>query len=139
MTLRAAFAFLFALASFVQSASAQTFVLDGTTLDVDGTRWRLADIHAPGASEAGGAAAKAALQDLTRRGSASCRMLAIDRAKRRVGWCAVDGEDLGEALVRSGVAARCPGADVAGRYEAAQAAAGPWPHALPRWCGASRQ
>lgn len=89
-------------------------IVDGDTLDIDGDRHRLAGVDAPerhqtclddaGASWACGRVATETLQALIGEGPVSCSTSSQDRYGRSVSSCSAGGADLGEALVRAGLA-----------------------------------
>lgn len=104
------------------------WVIDGDTIEdrADGVRYRLANIDAPETGDNAkcfrerelGEAAKSAAIKLVRTASdvAVRRTWRIDRYGRRVAFVLVDGRDLGELLVRHGLAR-------------------PWRGRRRRWCG----
>lgn len=86
---------------------------DGDTLTLDGHRIRLAGIDAPemaqvckraGADWRCGAAARARLAELLRAGPVTCRAQGTDKYGRRLARCENDLGDLGERMVREGLA-----------------------------------
>ena len=89
-------------------------IVDGDTLDIDGDRHRLAGVDAPerhqtclddaGARWACGRVATETLQALIGEGPVSCSTSSQDRYGRSVSSCSSGGADLGEALVRAGLA-----------------------------------
>lgn len=88
-------------------------VVDGDTLVLDGHRIRLSGIDAPeiaqscernGAAYRCGEAAASALRELVAGGPVACRLSGRDRYDRALGRCSAGGQDLGAALVRSGLA-----------------------------------
>jgi len=88
-------------------------VIDGDTLDVGGVRVRLHGLDAfergqtcdlPEGPWACGAAATAALSDTAEGRSLDCTVIDTDRYGRQVARCVRNGEDVGEALVRRGLA-----------------------------------
>lgn len=106
---------LFALAVFCTPAIAENVqIVDGDTLDVGGTRYRINGIDAPEAgqtciSERGkkwscGDAATNTLYDLTRGKTVVCETLAIDSYGRDVARCTAGGTDLAHAMVEKGMA-----------------------------------
>ncbi len=112
-------------------------VLVGTArvVDGDGVRFgrvevRLQGIAAPednaAARDAGGPEASAALSRLADGREVSCRLDGTTTGRRSgnrpVGLCEVDGADLGEAMVRAGLARDCPRYS-GGRYAGAERAA----------------
>lgn len=98
------------------------FAVDGDTLDVRGTRIRLAGIDAPERHQTcGGAtiwpcgeAAQTALQTALAAGVAHCEGRARDVYHRLVASCRVGEVDIAESLVRAGLALS------AGRYSASE-------------------
>ncbi|MGV1015050.1 MAG: thermonuclease family protein [Methyloceanibacter sp.] len=103
---------------------------DGDTLQVGDTRYRLFGIDAPelhqtcededGKSWACGRTAQERLKELAGRGPVTCTTRARDRFDRIVAVCRMDGElDLGEALVREGLAINLGGRGK-GPYEDAE-------------------
>jgi endonuclease YncB( thermonuclease family) len=89
-------------------------VIDGDTLDVDGTRVRLFGIDAPESKQSCqaasgddyrcGSASTQALRDLVGGHEVACRVVDRDRYQRWVSRCAVDGADIGDVMVRKGFA-----------------------------------
>jgi endonuclease YncB( thermonuclease family) len=102
-----------------QSAPAETVVLrgsrhvrsiiDGDTFKVGDRSIRLHGIDAPELAQscegwAAGEAARNALVGLLARGAPQCKYVATDAYGRTVAICRVNGEDVSEAMVRSGMA-----------------------------------
>ena len=85
-------------------------VLDGDTLRVGSESIRLQGIDAPELRQtcsdgwAAGEAARRALVALVDRGPPSCMRVTTDHYGRTVAFCQVNGEDIGEAMVRQGMA-----------------------------------
>ncbi|WP_374837409.1 thermonuclease family protein [Mycoplana ramosa] len=86
---------------------------DGDTLTMGGRRIRLSGMDAPeltqpckrdGAEWYCGAAARAHLAELLRRGTITCRLIGTDRYDRTLARCRVGDDDLGERMVRDGLA-----------------------------------
>ena len=109
-------------------------VIDGDGLEIDGQRIRLHGVDAfeydqqCGGSSCG-AAARAALSDLVRGRAVECRPVDVDRYGRTVARCYADGQDLGAAMVRDGMALayRRYGQDYVDEEASAQRAqAGAW-------------
>ncbi len=108
------------------------WVLDGDTIDdkASGVRYRLANIDAPETGDnakcfrerqQGEAAKRAAILAIRKAQIVSARNThRTDRYGRRVAFVYVDGRDLGELLVESGLAV-------------------PWAGSRNRWCGPSGQ
>lgn len=111
-----------------------TKIRNGDTIEVSGVPIRLNGLHCPERDEAGGMPATHAVQRLLGSGEAVCELTGETTYDRQVGWCASDGVDLGESLIRDGYCARCPRYDPKERYLAAQAAAGAWPGSMPPYC-----
>lgn len=88
-------------------------VVDGDTLTLNHERIRLEGVDAPelkqtcmrdGASWPCGTLARFALAELVQRGPIFCTSSSRDRYDRRIARCTVSGIDLGEELVRRGLA-----------------------------------
>ncbi|MCP5085805.1 MAG: thermonuclease family protein, partial [Rhodobacteraceae bacterium] len=92
----------------------QLQIVDGDTLILDGTRYRINGIDAPeagqkctsdrGKSWACGDAATNALYEMTVGRTATCKKLATDICNRIVARCAADGNDLAQEMVARGLA-----------------------------------
>ncbi len=106
---------IIALAFFSGPAFANTVhIVDGDTLDVDGTRYRINGIDAPEAVQkcktergrdwACGTAATNALYDLTKGKTVRCKTLAVDKYGRDIGRCFADKTDIAQAMVAQGMA-----------------------------------
>ena len=93
----------------VWPAVAQT-VVDGDTIKLDGTTWRLWGIDAPEMQQtcadgwAAGIEAKRALEALMAEREVACESRGHDRYGRTIGLCRADGQDLGAAMVSAGMA-----------------------------------
>lgn len=116
------------------AGASSVHVVDGDGLEIDGLRIRLHGIDAfeydqqCGGSSCG-AAARAALSDLVRGRDVECRPVDVDRYGRTVARCYADGQDLGAAMVRDGMALayRRYGQDYVDEEASAQRArAGAW-------------
>ena len=93
-------------------------VIDGDTVDVDGIRHRLAGLDAPeryqtcidaaGVTWACGRAASERIEELIGAGRVTCSGSSEDRYGRSVSSCSVGGADLGQMLVRAGLALNDP-------------------------------
>ncbi len=104
-------------------------IVDGDSLEIAGERIRLFGIDAPegrqqcrdakGADYACGREAARALTSLIGGRTVTCRMVTHDQYQRDVATCAVEGQDLGDAMVRSGHARDYP-RHSRGRYAAAE-------------------
>ena len=91
------------------ATKAQVNVVDGDTVKVDGTTFRIFGIDAPEAKQAcadgwpaGQEAAKALRALLS--GPVTCEPRGIDRYGRTIGLCRVAGSDLGRSMVSAGMA-----------------------------------
>ncbi|MDX3971623.1 MAG: thermonuclease family protein [Bradyrhizobium sp.] len=107
----------------------QASVVDGDTLEIQGTRIRLWGVDAPESSQLCrgedssqyrcGAEAANDLDTYIGRRPVSCVPLNLDQYGRTVATCSVSGTDLGEWLVRNGLAFDWPQYSK-GRYDGAQ-------------------
>ena len=107
----------------------QASVIDGDTLEVHGTRIRLWGIDAPESSQLCrgedssqyrcGARAANELDTFIAQRPVNCVPLSLDRYGRTVATCSVGGVDLGEWLVRNGLALDWPQYSK-GKYDAVQ-------------------
>src|SRR6185312_14746632 len=107
----------------------QASIIDGDTLEIHGTRIRLWGIDAPESSQLCrgadsnlyrcGASAANDLDTFIARRPVSCIPISEDQYGRSVATCSVGGADLGEWLVRNGLALDWPQYS-RGRYAAAQ-------------------
>lgn len=105
-------------------------VTDGDTLRVNGRTIRLRGVDAPelrqtcrtaeGRPYACGEAARAALARLAEGRNLACRIHGRDRYRRMLGRCSAGGEDVGESLVRSGLALAYLARDYAAAEEEAR-------------------
>lgn len=97
------------LASLTLPASAQT-VVDGDTIKLGGTRWRLWGIDAPETHQAcadgwaAGLEATAVMRKLIEGRAVVCELRGHDRYQRSIGLCRAGGEDLSAAIVSAGMA-----------------------------------
>jgi endonuclease YncB( thermonuclease family) len=90
------------------AAQAQT-VVDGDTIKLNGTTWRLWGIDAPESRQwcgryPAGARATEMLDQLMRAKSINCEERGIDQYGRTIGLCRANGDDLGATMVRLGQA-----------------------------------
>ena len=109
--------------------SGQASIIDGDTLEIHGTRIRLWGIDAPESSQLCrdedsslyrcGAQAANDLDAFIARRPVSCLFVGLDQYGRTVATCLAGGADLGEWLVRNGLALDWPQFSK-GRYAAAQ-------------------
>lgn len=98
----------------VMAATGPARVVDGDTIRIDGTRFRLAGIDAPemgqpcvnreGRAFDCGEVARRGLEEVVAGRDVSCTAETIDRYDRPVARCMVDGTDLAEVMVKSGFA-----------------------------------
>ena len=110
----------------------QASVIDGDTLEIHGTRIRLWGIDAPESTQfcrsddslryRCGAQAANDLDAFIARRPVNCAPMSLDRYGRTVASCSAGGADLGEWLVRSGLALDWPQFS-RGRYDGAQRSA----------------
>lgn len=106
--------------------AAAIIVADGDTFELAGQRYRLHDIDAPElhqtcADEAGrrwpcGRHARSELRRLVSRSDIVCAPVSRDRFGRLIATCTADGRDLGEAMVRAGLAIAYRGRGSVGHY-----------------------
>lgn len=95
-------------------ASAQVRIIDGDTLDIGETRYRINGIDAPelgqrcqtasGKNWGCGVQAREMLKRFTQSGKVRCRRLATDDYEREIARCQAGSLDLAEAMVRAGMA-----------------------------------
>jgi endonuclease YncB( thermonuclease family) len=120
----------------------QASVIDGDTLDIHGTRIRLWGLDAPESSQLCrgedslpyrcGAKSANALDSYIGRRPVNCSPITLDQYGRTVATCSVGGADIGDWLVRSGLALDWSEYSK-GKYDAAQRGA---EHAgLGMWTG----
>jgi endonuclease YncB( thermonuclease family) len=148
-----------ASAAAADNQAGQASVIDGDTLEIHGTRIRLWGIDAPESSQLCrgddslqyrcGAKAANDLDAFIARRPVNCLPISLDRYGRTVATCSVGGTDLGDWLVRNGLALDWPQYskrkydDV--QREAEQAGRGMWagsyvePWAFPRLHQARRE
>jgi endonuclease YncB( thermonuclease family) len=108
-------------------------VSDGDSFRRGGERYRLQDIDAPelhqtckdagGREWACGKRAREELRKLLGPRGVTCTPVTRDRFGRVVATCAVDGRDVGEAMVRGGWATAYRGRGLSGRYASAESEA----------------
>jgi endonuclease YncB( thermonuclease family) len=130
----AAITVIFMLLANIGAALADDFtgrasIIDGDTLEIRGARIRLGGIDAPESTQlcrSGdslqyrcGAMSANDLDAFIATRSVNCMPFSLDRYGRTLATCSVDGVDLGEWLVRSGLALDWPQYSK-GRYDAAQ-------------------
>ena len=101
---------LAATALYAATALAQTVVVDGRTLEIDGSSIRLWGMDAPDRAQTcdqkwpAGQEAMAKLAELVRGHAVECESKGHDGDGRTLALCRVDGQDLGAAMVRAGMA-----------------------------------
>lgn len=101
------FLIIFFLLAF--PALAETRVIDGDTLDIDGTIYRLNGIDAPEHGQKCGrwrcgAAATDRLAELVNGAPVACEAISEDRYGRTIATCRAGGSDVAETLVSEGLA-----------------------------------
>jgi endonuclease YncB( thermonuclease family) len=124
--------FVLAAPSHAQTLAGQASVVDGDTIEIHRQRIRLSGIDAPESDQICrgddslpyrcGAKAANELDRFIAGRPVSCEQVDVDRYKRVVAFCSVDHADLGEWLVRQGLAVDWPRYS-RGKYAAAQGAA----------------
>jgi endonuclease YncB( thermonuclease family) len=107
----------------------QASIIDGDTLEIHGTRIRLWGVDAPESSQLCrgedslqykcGAKAANALDAFLARRPVNCSLITLDQYGRTVASCSVEGVDLGQWLVRNGLALDWPQYSKR-KYDAAQ-------------------
>ena len=127
------FAVTFATLAIADDIAGQASVVDGDTLDIHGQRIRLAGIDAPehdqlcddttGKHYQCGSVAANRLADFIDHRPIICPPMYKDQYRRDVASCTVAGQDIGEWLVKNGLAIRWPKYDRAGTYIEAQTSA----------------
>lgn len=120
---------LFSLSAFAKDVVGQASIIDGDTLEIHGTRIRLWGIDAPESSQLCrgddsllyrcGAKVANELDTFIARRPVSCLPVSLDRYGRTVATCLVGDVDLGDWLVRHGIALDWPRYSK-GRYAEAQ-------------------
>ncbi len=113
-TIRAIFAVLISVLLWGTPVQSQTSIVDGDTIKIGATTYRLNGIDAPEASQtckksqgrewACGSDATKALKRLARWKSVKCDPISKDRYGRTIATCYAGGKDLGAELVKSGLA-----------------------------------
>nr|WP_146691135.1 thermonuclease family protein [Bradyrhizobium canariense] len=114
---------------FADDLTGQASIIDGDTLEIHGTRIRLWGVDAPESSQLCrgedseqyrcGAQAANDLDAFIARRPVSCLPISLDRYGRTVATCSVGGADIGDWLVRNGLALDWPEYSKR-KYEAAQ-------------------
>jgi endonuclease YncB( thermonuclease family) len=118
-----------ASAAAADNLAGQASIIDGDTLEIHGTRIRLWGIDAPESSQLCrgedslqyrcGAKAANDLDAFISRRSLNCIPISLDQYGRTVATCSIGDVDLGEWLVRNGLAIDWPQYS-RGRYDAVQ-------------------
>ena len=98
-----------------------THVRDGDTIVVGDTPVRLQGVSAPERGDPHGPASARFMRELTLGRTVVCDLTGERTYDRVVGLCRLDGRDVGEAIVRAGLALDCPRFS-GGRYRAAEQA-----------------
>src|SRR5258708_22066748 len=121
--------FASAVVALPDDLAGQASVIDGDTLEIHRTRIRLWGIDAPESSQLCrgddslqyrcGAKAANDLDAFIARRPVSCTPISLDQYRRTVATCSAAGADVGEWLVRSGLALDWPQYSK-GKYDAAQ-------------------
>jgi endonuclease YncB( thermonuclease family) len=109
----------------------QASIIDGDTIEIHGTRIRLWGVDAPESSQLCrgedslqyrcGAKAANELDAFIARRLVDCSPISLDQYRRTVAVCSIDGVDLGDWLVRNGLALDWPQYSK-GKYDEAQRA-----------------
>lgn len=84
------------------TAQAETRVIDGDSLEVNGVSVRLFGIDAPELRDPGGPEARAELRRLIGRRDPYCRVLDVDRYGRDVARCWAEGRELSLSMIQAG-------------------------------------
>ncbi|MEL6475646.1 MAG: thermonuclease family protein [Pseudomonadota bacterium] len=111
-----------------------THVRDGDTIEVTGVPVRLRGVNCEEWDKPRGRQATERMVQLTRGKGAVCTLNGERNGDCVIGWCSVDGIDLGDTLIRERICARCNRYDPERRYVDAQAAAGSWRGRVPGYC-----
>ncbi len=115
---------------FAGQVQGEAYAIDGDTLRVNRTtKVRLLGVAAPERNEDGGPEATAFMKRLVNGRTVTCDLNGEKTYDRLVGTCYVNGRDIGEAVIRAGLARDCPRYS-GGRYahvEPPQAASLPFP------------
>ncbi len=143
--------------AFADTIIGQASVIDGDTLEIQGQRIRLSGVDAPESDQlcrgddslqyrCGAKAANELARFIAGR-PVSCKGVDVDQYERVVGVCSVGGQDIGEWIVRSGLALDWPryskGKYAGAQKEAERAGRGvwagsyvvPWDYRACRWGG----
>ena len=85
-----------------------TFVRDGDTIEVGGIAIRLNGISAPEKRQPYGPDATAFMGWLVMEKEVTCKLSGERSRDRLIGICYLEGVDIGEAIIREGLARDCP-------------------------------
>ena len=107
-------------AGWIQGAA--TVVRDGDTIEVGATAIRLQGVAAPERGTAAGRGATIAMRAMVLGKNLRCELDGSRTHDRCAGICYLDDDDIGEALIRAGLARDCPRFSD-GRYAEAEDAA----------------
>jgi endonuclease YncB( thermonuclease family) len=127
-------------AAAADDLTGQVSIVDGDTLEIHGTRIRLWGVDAPESSQLCrgedslqyrcGAQAANDLYDFIAKRPVNCLPISLDRYGRTVATCSVGGSDIGDWLVRNGLALDWPeyseGKYGPAQHDAEQAGRGIW-------------
>jgi micrococcal nuclease len=114
-------------------------VIDGDTIAIGSTHFRLNGVAAPELSDPGGQAAKRWMRHFLAGHIVRCQFNGQRSYNRLVAICYANGQDIGAAIIRAGFARDCPHYSH-GRYRADERAARRAGHdlarryPLPRYC-----
>ena len=111
-----------------------THVRDGDTIEVDGIAVRLRGINCEEFDSPRGREATEQMIQLTRNKRALCILNGERTGDRVVGWCSVDGRDLGDILIRQRICGRCNRYDPERYYVDAERVVGRWTGRVPGYC-----
>ena len=103
------------VAHALETLSGRARAIDGDTIVVGGVHVRLKGVDAPEIvhpgqpePEPGGPEAAAFVHQLVDGRTAICELTQERTHGRRVGFCSVGGQDVGEAVIRTGLVRACP-------------------------------
>ena len=99
-----------------------TLVRDGDTIEVGGIAVRLNGVSAPESRQPFGPDATAFMGWLVMEKEVTCKLTGERNRDRFIGICYLDGVDIGETIIREGLARDCPRYS-GGRYAQAEAEA----------------
>jgi endonuclease YncB( thermonuclease family) len=85
-----------------------TFVRDGDTIEVSGVAIRLNGVSAPEQRQPYGPDATAFMGWLVMEKEVTCKLNGERNRDRLIGICYLDGADIGETIIREGLARDCP-------------------------------